>query len=70
MLEVPDITKFGRPEQLHASLWGIIKYLNTNGNFPSSTSVHACKLHVEEFIKDSYDIMDVEIDDDIFAKAV
>jgi hypothetical protein len=30
MLAIPDLAKFGRSEQLHAALYGILEFLNKN----------------------------------------
>ena len=37
MMEPPDLAKFGRSEQLHAALFGITQFIETNGKFPEDT---------------------------------
>lgn len=71
MLEVPDLAKFGRSEQLHAALWGIHKFLAANGKYPGSGDVEACKTLANEYMKaNGEEGMAVEIEDDVFQKAV
>jgi hypothetical protein len=36
MLETPDLSKFGRSEQLHAALMGINGYLKANKKYPEN----------------------------------
>ena len=71
MLEVPDLAKFGRSEQLHAALWGIHKFLAANGKYPGAADVEACKTLANEYMKaNGEEGMTVEIEDEVFQKAV
>jgi ubiquitin-activating enzyme E1 len=71
MLEVPDLAKFGRSEQLHASLWGIHQFLGANGRYPATADVDKCKELATEFMKtNGEDGMTVEIEDDVFKQAI
>ena len=71
MLIFPDLAKFGRSEQLHGALWGIHKFLSTNGKYPGPGDVEAVKAMANDIIKaNGEDGMAVEIEDDVFAKAV
>ena len=36
MMEPPDLSKFGRSEQLHAALFGIEKFVIKNDRYPSN----------------------------------
>jgi ubiquitin-activating enzyme E1 len=38
MLETPDLAKFGRSEQLHAALMGVLEFLATEGRYPENTA--------------------------------
>jgi len=71
MLEVPDLAKFGRSEQLHCALWGIQKFLAANGRYPATADVDACKALANDFMKANGESgMTVEIEDEVFKKAV
>jgi ubiquitin-activating enzyme E1 len=37
MLETPDLAKFGRSDQLHAALFGIIGFVKAEGRYPESS---------------------------------
>ena len=37
MLETPDLSKFGRSDQLHAALYGILSFLKSENRFPENT---------------------------------
>lgn len=38
MLELPDLAKFGRSEQLHAALFGILEFLDKEGRYPENNA--------------------------------
>lgn len=42
MLETPDLSKFGRSDQLHAALFGITEFVKANGKYPESGDVAQC----------------------------
>jgi ubiquitin-activating enzyme E1 len=37
MLETPDLSKFGRSDQLHAALIGIVKFVKAHSRYPENT---------------------------------
>ena len=71
MLETPDLSKFGRSDQLHAALIGIVAFVRAHQRYPENTKediAEALKLGkagVEEF-KD----FTCEIEEEVFTKAV
>jgi len=42
MLAMPDLGKFGRSEQLHAALFGIIGFLKEEGRYPALGDEDKC----------------------------
>lgn len=42
MLETPDLSKFGRSEQLHTALFGITEFLTKNGKLPAIGDQATC----------------------------
>ena len=43
MLETPDLSKFGRSDQLHAALYGIISFTKSEGRYPEDTEADVKK---------------------------
>ena len=73
MLETPDLSKFGRSEQLHAALVGIYSYLKENNAYPGNNAdnVAKCKELATNTLKAAGDNgMEVEIEDPVFQNAV
>jgi ubiquitin-activating enzyme E1 len=74
MLETPDLSKFGRSEQLHAALIGIIAFVNQCKRYPETADVADClgmaKVRIATLQKESKSNIEVEIEEPVFAKAV
>jgi ubiquitin-activating enzyme E1 len=71
MLETPDLSKFGRSEQLHTALIGVTEFLKANNKFPefNDADTAKCLELAKEFMKTSEFKME-EIDDKVFKNAV
>jgi ubiquitin-activating enzyme E1 len=76
MLETPDLAKFGRSEQLHAALTGIISFTKAHGRYPEDNEVDVkkcCELAASE-MKSNQSLdegnLNVEIEEPVFANAV
>lgn len=68
MLATPDLSKFGRSEQLHAALFGIYSFVLEHKRYPGEADVQACKDLATSKINDFK--FQVEIEDEVFANAV
>jgi ubiquitin-activating enzyme E1 len=69
MLPIPDLGKFGRSDQLHASLFGIHQFVKANKRYPTSADVGACMDLATAQLKNGNGI-EVEIEKETFEKAV
>lgn len=76
MLETPDLSKFGRSDQLHAALFGIIAFTKSEGRYPEDTEsdVKKCNELALASMKDFQALdegnMNLEIEEPVFSKAV
>ena len=73
MLETPDLSKFGRSEQLHAALVGIYEYLKANNAYPGNNADNVAKvkeLSAAALKAAGEDAMQVEVEDPVFENAV
>lgn len=73
MLETPDLSKFGRSEQLHAALVGLYQYAKENNGFPGNNADNVAKVKeiaLNTFKDAGEDGMQVEVEDDVFSNAV
>jgi hypothetical protein len=74
MLETPDLSKFGRSDQLHAALFGITTFVKANGKYPESGDVAQClelaNAHMKTLQGESESNLNLEIEEDVFKKAV
>jgi len=73
MLETPDLSKFGRSEQLHVALVGLYEYIKANNAYPGNNAENVAK--VKEMALSALkaageDGMQVEIEDPVFQNAV
>lgn len=72
MLETPDLSKFGRSEQLHAALVGVYMYAKANNGYPGNNADNVAKVKelAESSLKEAGDNgMQVEIEDPVFQNA-
>lgn len=73
MLETPDLSKFGRSEQLHAALVGIYEYVKANNAYPGNNADNVAKvkeLSAAALKAAGEDGMQVEVEDPVFENAV
>ena len=72
MLEVPDLSKFGRCEQLHLALIGILEFITQHKRYPedNENDVKWCLERVQAKQKVYEALADFEIEQEVFAKAV
>jgi ubiquitin-activating enzyme E1 len=74
MLETPDLAKFGRSEQLHASLMGVHEFVVANKRYPTAAESKHCMDLANSFMKGNQakdeGNLCVEIEEPIFNKAV
>ena len=72
MLETPDLAKFGRSDQLHASLYGILSFLKAEGRYPENNDddIKKCTELANAQMKSNGEGMALEIEEAVFTKAV
>jgi ubiquitin-activating enzyme E1 len=75
MLETPDLAKFGRSEQLHAALYGIVAFTKAEGRYPETADVKKCMELAQAEMKanvaqDEGNMTLESIEEDVFTKAV
>jgi ubiquitin-activating enzyme E1 len=76
MLETPDLSKFGRSDQLHAALYGIVAFVKSEGRYPEDTIVDIIKCKefalasMKDFKAQNDANMELEIEEPVFDKAV
>lgn len=68
MLITPDLSKFGRAEQLHVALYGIHQFVLANKRYPVAADVQAVQQLAEAQAKANGFECEVEVE--VFAKAV
>ena len=75
-MEPPDLAKFGRSEQLHAALYGVIGFLEANNRFPENTEedfkscLDLANSKMASLKQEDESNLNVEIEQDVFRKAV
>jgi len=76
MLETPDLSKFGRSDQLHAALLGICSFVKAHKKYPENNkedideTLKLAKETMEANKKASEDNFSCDIEEDVFTKAV
>ena len=74
MLAIPDLAKFGRSDQLHAALYGIINFVNSTGKYPGEGDVAQCLALAKGFMEtnkgEDEGNLNLDIEDDCFKKAI
>ena len=73
MLETPDLAKFGRSDQLHAALIGIVSFVKAEGRYPdlSDDDTKKCNELAAAAMKGfGAEAINVEVEAETFAKAV
>lgn len=74
MLAVPDLAKFGRSDQLHAALYGIINFVHSTGKYPAEADVAQCLALAKGFMDTNKGQdegnLHLDIEEDVFKKAV
>jgi ubiquitin-activating enzyme E1 len=76
MLETPDLAKFGRSEQLHAALMGVLEFLATEGRYPENTAddqkkcLDLAKALIAKGLSADESNFQTEIEDAVFKTAV
>lgn len=74
MLAVPDLAKFGRSDQLHAALYGIINFVRSTKKYPGPDDVAQCLALSKGFMDtnkgEDEGNLNLEIEEDVFKKSV
>ena len=74
MLAIPDLAKFGRSDQLHAALYGIVNFVHSTGKYPGEGDVAQClalaKGYMDTNKGEDEGNLNLEIEDDCFKKAI
>lgn len=67
-LHTPDLSKWGRSDQLHAALYGIHSFVLANKRYPATADVKVVMDLAKDIAKANK--FEVEIEEDVFTKAV
>lgn len=68
MLPVPDLAKFGRGEQLHCALGGIILFCEMNQRLPGLEDAETVMGYAKDFLEKSE--VETELEDEVVKNAV